>query len=80
MPSSVSVTRSVPSRSTCPEMDADLRLIRPMIAWLVTLLPEPDSPTMASVWLRSRLKLTPSTAWTMPSSVGNSTLRSVTSR
>ena len=42
---------------------------RPMIARLVTDLPEPDSPTMPSVspgWIS---KLTPLTAWTTPSSV-----------
>ena len=31
-----------------------------------TVLPEPDSPTMPSVLPRSRLKVTPSTALTMP--------------
>ncbi len=39
----------------------------------VTLLPEPDSPTIPSTCLGWRSKLTPRTAWTMPSSVGNST-------
>jgi hypothetical protein len=40
-----------------------------MIVRQVTLLPEPDSPTMPSVLPFSTLKLTPSTALTMPSSV-----------
>ena len=31
-----------------------------------TVLPEPDSPTMPSVLPRSRLKVTPSTALTIP--------------
>ena len=31
-----------------------------------TVLPEPDSPTMPRVLPRSRLKVTPSTALTMP--------------
>ena len=35
----------------------------------MTLLPQPDSPTIPSVWLRSTVNETPSTAWTMPSSV-----------
>ena len=59
---------------------AVFRLIRPMIAWLVTDLPEPDSPTMASVLFLSTWKDTPSTAPTMPSSVGNWTARSSTLR
>jgi hypothetical protein len=46
-----------------------LRLFRPMIVRQVTLLPQPDSPTMPSVLPFSTLKLTPSTALTMPSSV-----------
>jgi len=40
-----------------------------MIVRQVTLLPEPDSPTIPSVWPFSTLKLTPSTALTIPSSV-----------
>src|SRR3954447_7006117 len=51
-----------------------------MIAWLVTDLPDPDSPTIASVRPFSTEKSTPSTALTMPSSVGNWTRRSRTSR
>ena len=46
-----------------------LRLFRPMIVRQVTLLPQPDSPTMPSVLPFSTEKLTPSTALTMPSSV-----------
>ena len=37
----------------------------------VTVLPEPDSPTTASVSPRSTVRSTPSTARTMPSSVLN---------
>ena len=40
-----------------------------MIVSDVTLLPQPDSPTMPSVWLRSTVNETPSTARTIPSSV-----------
>ena len=43
--------------------------LRPMIVRQVTLLPDPDSPTMPSVWPFSTSKLTPSTALTTPSSV-----------
>src|SRR5689334_22227395 len=50
------------------------------MAWLVTDLPEPDSPTMPMVLPRSRSKLSPSTDLTNPSSVGKWTLRSLTSR
>src|SRR5919106_1379972 len=52
----------------------------PMMASEVTLLPEPDSPTIPSTCPGWRSKLTPRTAWTMPSSVGNSTVRSLTWR
>ena len=66
-----------------PDLAGDLRpvpLCSPRIAWLVTDLPEPDSPTMPSVLPRSSVKLSPSTARTRPSSVGNCTRRSRTSR
>src|SRR5690606_14083382 len=46
---------------------------------LVTDLPEPDSPTTARVSPRSRWKLTPSTALTVPSAVSKYVLRSTTS-
>ena len=42
---------------------------RPMIDSAVTLLPQPDSPTIASVSPASTEKLTPSTAGNSPSSV-----------
>src|SRR5215831_10513027 len=53
--------------------------LRPMIERQVTLLPQPDSPTMPSVLPFSTEKLTPSTALTMPSSVRKYVLRSFTS-
>ena len=37
-----------------------------MMALMLTDLPEPDSPTMATVSPRLRSKLTPRTARTMP--------------
>ena len=51
-----------------------------MMDMLVTLLPEPDSPTIPRVLPRSSWKDTPSTARTTPSSVLNRTRRSLTSR
>src|SRR5580765_4865024 len=57
-----------------------LRLFRPMIVRQVTLLPQPDSPTIPSVLPFSTEKLTPSTALTMPSSVRKYVFRSLTSR
>ncbi|GAA4982816.1 hypothetical protein GCM10025734_04330 [Kitasatospora paranensis] len=46
----------------------------------VTDFPDPDSPTMASVFWRWRSKLRPSTAVTSPSLVAKRTVRSVTDR
>ncbi len=46
---------------------------------MVTLLPEPDSPTMPSTSPGSSVNETPSTALTTPSSVRNETLRFLTS-
>ncbi len=45
----------------------------------VTLLPEPDSPTIPKTLPRSSSKSTPSTARTMPSSVAKRTFRPFTS-
>jgi len=55
-------------------------LCRPRIASDVTLLPDPDSPTIPSVRPRSTANDTPSTALTTPSSVSNRTRRSLTWR
>src|SRR3954462_8798654 len=71
---------SRPSTSSSPDIVVRLRLCRPMIAMLVTLLPEPDSPTMPSVLPRSTENVTPSTARTTPSSVAKETRRSFTCR
>src|SRR5689334_12045316 len=79
--SSVAVTSSWSSSQISPVTLALLRVrCRPSSASDVTLLPEPDSPTMPSVWPFSSEKVEPVTAWTMPSSVSNRTLRSLTSR
>src|ERR1035437_489208 len=51
---------------------------RRMIARLVTLLPQPDSPTRPRVSPSSRSNETPFTAWTVPSWVRNRTVRSRT--
>src|SRR5438552_6469772 len=53
---------------------------RPMIVRHVTLLPEPDSPTIPSVCPFSTSNETPSTALTIPSSVRKDVCRSLTSR
>ena len=42
-----------------------------MIVSAVTLLPDPDSPTIPSVWPLPSEKLTPSTAGTTPSMTWN---------
>ena len=47
---------------------------------MLTLFPEPDSPTTPSVSPAKRSYVTPSTAWTTPSSVSNSTVRSLIER
>jgi hypothetical protein len=41
----------------------------------VTVFPDPDSPTIPRLSFGRTSKLTPSTAFTSPSSVGNSTRR-----
>src|SRR5688572_17104254 len=63
-------SRSSPSSSTSPPaMRPGGCGTRPMMESAVTLLPQPDSPTMPSVRPRCRLKSTPSTARTSPRSV-----------
>ena len=74
------VSRSSPFQSALPE-DIALRFgLRPMIVRQVTLLPEPDSPTMPRVCPLSTANETPSTARTTPSSVLKYVFRSLTSR
>ena len=50
----------------------------PSTAIDVTVLPDPDSPTMPSTSFSKTSNVTPSTAFTTPSSVGNCTRRSRT--
>src|SRR5262245_36089608 len=50
--------------------------ISPRTASILTLFPEPDSPTIPSVSPAAMSYVTFSTAWTTPSSVLNSTVRS----
>jgi hypothetical protein len=64
---------------TSPSKRAFTPRVRPSIVIAVTLLPEPDSPTIPSTWPRSSVNETPSTALTTPSSVANWTLRPLTS-
>jgi hypothetical protein len=68
---------SIPSNRADPETEAPR--VSPAMVCVATLLPEPDSPTMASVLPRSTSKESPRTAWTTPSGVLNETLRSRTS-
>ena len=70
---------SRPLRRTVPDRSTLRRGVRPMIERLATDLPEPDSPTMPSVLPRSTVRLSPSTARTMPRGVLNAVWRSVTS-
>ena len=67
--STPSVSRFSPPKIASPLEVAFRLLLRPMIVRQVTLLPQPDSPTMPSVFPFSTEKLTPSTAFTTPSSV-----------
>ena len=64
----VMVSRSRPSNRAWPVIWAPR--VRPMIVWVETLLPDPDSPTMPSVCPASTAKETPRTACTTPSVVG----------
>src|SRR2546421_7708178 len=77
---SLAVRRSRPSKITSPEMRAFFCRVSPITVRLETLLPEPDSPTMPSALPRWTSYETPSTAFTMPSSVSKWTVRSRTLR
>ncbi len=63
--------RSAPSNRISPPATRPGGATRPMIESAVTLLPQPDSPTMPSVRPASSAKLTPSTALNVPASVVN---------
>ena len=77
---SPSLIRSSPSNRTLPPsiLPAGLGSSR-MIARLVTLLPQPDSPTRPRRSPRSSSNEMPLTAWISPSCVRNRTSRSFTS-
>ena len=72
-------TSSRPSKRIEPAATRPGGRTRPMMDSDVTLLPQPDSPTMASVRPASTLKSMPSTAAKLPWSVANSVRRPVTS-
>ena len=76
----LAVSRSSPFHNAVPEDIAVRFGFSPMIVRQVTLLPEPDSPTIPSVWPLSTENETPSTARTTPSSVLKYVFRSLTSR
>ena len=69
---------SVPSKRADPVTRAPV--VRPVMVCVATLLPEPDSPTMARVEPRSTSKESPRTASNTPSGVLKATRRSRTSR
>src|SRR5262245_25155356 len=71
--------RFLPLKIASPLVIVCFLALSPMIVRQVTLLPLPDSPTMPSVFPFSMLKLTPSTALTIPSSVSKYVFRSLTS-
>src|SRR6266511_3644016 len=72
--------RSRPSNIARPDCTCPLRASKPSTASDVTLLPQPDSPTMPSVSPRAMSNEMPLTAYTVPRRVENSTRRSSTLR
>ena len=74
------VSRFSPLKIASPLVIVFRRGLRPMIERQVTLLPQPDSPTIPRVFPFSTWNETPSTALTIPSSVRKYVLRSRTSR
>ena len=68
------VSTSSPVRSTAPEATA-VSGSRPRIVLAVTVLPDPDSPTIASTSPDRTVRLTPCTALTSPPSVAKVTSR-----
>ena len=75
---SLSVDRvmSAPANSMDPPVTLPVPGSRPITACAVVDLPEPDSPTMATVWPRYTVRLTPRTACTGPCAAANETSRS----
>ena len=78
--SSLRCTMSRPRKLIGPSTMRAGSSSRRMMDFAVTLLPEPDSPTMPSVSPGRSVKLTPSTARTTPASVKNQVCRSSTWR
>src|SRR4051812_23226055 len=76
---SLAVSSSCPSNIAEPANVALGERVRPSSVIAVTDLPEPDSPTIATISPRSISNETPSTARTVPSSVAKETCRSLTS-
>ena len=64
--SSVSATRSRSRNQTCPAVIRPFFSSSRMIDNAVMLFPEPDSPTSPTVALAGMVRLTPSTALTVP--------------
>ena len=71
--------RSAPLYMTCPSKMALGSLIRRITDIIVTLLPDPDSPTIPSTSPGETENETPSTAPTLPASVRKVTCKSRTS-
>src|SRR5579875_3459056 len=78
--SSPRATRFWPSKRATPRTVALGSRMSPMMLYIDTLLPEPDSPTMPSTSPTPTDSESPSTARTMPARVRNSTWRSSTAR
>ena len=68
--------RSSPSRRIRPSISVLGERVSPRMVMFATLLPQPDSPTIPSVWPFSTENEAPSTALTTPSSVWKRTFRS----
>src|ERR1041384_4080104 len=75
-----SVSRSRPPKSVVPPVTRPARGRMPSSESAVTLLPQPDSPTMPSVSPAATSNEMPLTAWTVPRWVWNSTRRPSTWR
>src|ERR687897_3669008 len=73
-------SRSRPSNSAVPPVTLPARAKIPSNASDVTLLPQPDSPTIPSVSPGAMSNEMPLTAWIVPRRVQNSTRRSRTDR
>ena len=70
---------SLPFQRTEPRTNRPGGRTMPSMASPITLLPEPDSPTTPSRSWEPTLRVRPSTPYTVPSRVGNPTVRSAIS-